>query len=52
MQLKQLRNFITVVQEGSFSRAARVLYIAQSSLSQSVANLEKELGFPPAAAGA
>ena len=46
MQLKQLRNFITVVHEGSFSRAAKELYTAQSSLSQSVANLEKELGFP------
>ena len=45
MQLKQLTYFVTVVECGSFRRAAEELYLAQSSLSQAVGNLEKELGF-------
>lgn len=46
MQLRQLAYFAAVVENGSFSSAAAALYIAQSSLSQSVQNLERELGFP------
>lgn len=46
MQLKQLAYFVTVVEQGSISRAAEELYLAQSSLSQSVQTLEQELGFP------
>lgn len=46
MKLRQLAYFAAVVEHGSFSRAAEALYVAQSSLSQAVRNLEQELGFP------
>lgn len=46
MQLKQLAYFVTAVEQGSISRAAAELYLAQSSLSQSIQALEQELGFP------
>lgn len=45
MQLKQLVYFTAIVEQGSFSRAAGKLYLAQSSLSQSIQALEQELGF-------
>ncbi|MCD7786130.1 MAG: LysR family transcriptional regulator [Oscillospiraceae bacterium] len=45
VQLKQLAYFAAVVEHGSFTRAAASLYLAQSSLSQSVQALEQELGF-------
>ena len=44
MTPKQLRYFARTAEEGSFSAAARVLFIAQPSLSQQIANLEAELG--------
>ena len=43
MNIRQLRYFITIVDEGSVSSAARVLHIAQPALSQHIANLEAEL---------
>ena len=45
MRLKQFVYFSAVVEHGSFNGAAKDLYIAQSSLSTTVADLEKELGF-------
>jgi DNA-binding transcriptional LysR family regulator len=44
MTPKQLRYFICTAEEGSFAAASRVLFIAQPSLSQQIANLEAELG--------
>lgn len=44
VDIKQLRAFVTVVQLGSFSRAARALGLSQSALSQAVRQLEDELG--------
>lgn len=44
MELKQLRYFITVVQEGNISRAAEKLMISQPPLSTKLKELELELG--------
>jgi LysR family transcriptional regulator, nitrogen assimilation regulatory protein len=44
MELKQLGYFLTVVDAGSFSRAAVVLNMAQPSLSRQIALLEEEFG--------
>jgi DNA-binding transcriptional LysR family regulator len=42
--LDQLRTFIAAVDEGSFSAAGRKLRRAQSVASQTLANLEAQLG--------
>ena len=42
--LDQLRVLVTVVEEGSFSRAARRLRRVQSAVSQAMAKLESQLG--------
>ena len=42
--LDQLRTFIAAVDEGSFSAAGRKLRRAQSVVSQTLANLEAQLG--------
>lgn len=46
MTLQQLNYAITVADAGSFSKASELLYISQPSLSASIQELEKELGFP------
>jgi LysR family transcriptional regulator, nitrogen assimilation regulatory protein len=62
MQFRQLRYFVSIVEAGSFSRAATVVHVAQPALSQQVADLEARLavellhrsarGIQPTAAGA
>jgi DNA-binding transcriptional LysR family regulator len=44
MSLDQLRTFIAAAEEGSFSAAGRKLRRAQSVVSQTLANLEKQVG--------
>lgn len=44
MDIRQLRYFLAIVAEGSFSAAAQKIGVAQPSLSQHVLRLETELG--------
>lgn len=46
MELRQLRYFVAAAQTGSFSEAARTLYITQGTLSQQIRQLEDEMGTP------
>ncbi|WP_159913583.1 LysR family transcriptional regulator [Pantoea sp. 18069] len=44
MNLRQLQQFITLVETGNFHRAAEILHMAQPPLSVSIRRLEEELG--------
>ncbi|MBU2980208.1 LysR family transcriptional regulator [Lentibacter algarum] len=46
MDIRQLRNFVKIVECGSLSSAARELHIAQPALSQQLAKLEADAGRP------
>lgn len=44
MNLKRLHYFVTLVEQGSFVRAAQVLHVSQSALSHAIRLLEEEVG--------
>lgn len=44
MNLKQLEAFAAVAEEGSFSKAAKALFLTQPTVSAHISSLEKELG--------
>ncbi|WP_190814789.1 LysR family transcriptional regulator [Saccharopolyspora pogona] len=44
MDVRQLECFLAIVEHNGFGRAAHALHIAQPSLSQTIAGLERELG--------
>lgn len=44
MELEQLRIFVAAAESGSLSKAGRRLYISHSTVSRTVAALERELG--------
>src|SRR6202044_2157183 len=44
MELRQLRMFVAVAEEGGFSRAADRLHLVQSAVSAGIRGLERELG--------
>lgn len=46
MELRHLRYFITVAEQGSFSAAARLLHVAQSAISEQLTDLEREIDVP------
>ncbi|MDO5704898.1 MAG: LysR substrate-binding domain-containing protein [Paracoccus sp. (in: a-proteobacteria)] len=46
IDLRQLRYFVAIVEQGSFSRAANFLHVAQPALSLHVRNMEADLGTP------
>ena len=44
IDMKELEAFVSVVDQGSFSRAAKSLYLTQPTVSTHVAVLERKLG--------
>ncbi|MGI8384251.1 LysR family transcriptional regulator [Robertmurraya sp. P23] len=44
MDIRQLRYFITVAEHLNFTKAANQLYVAQSAISQQIADLEDQVG--------
>ena len=46
MEPEQLRIFLAVAEHGSFTAAAKALFLSHSTTSRAVAALERELGSP------
>lgn len=44
MDIRTLRYFLAICQEGNMSRAAQALHVTQPTLSRQMADLERELG--------
>lgn len=44
MTLRQLKYIVTVAEAGTFSKAAKLLFLSQPSLTKSIKELEKEMG--------
>lgn len=45
MDLRRIKTFVTVAEQGTVSKAARMLNITQPALSRQISSLEEELGF-------
>ena len=46
MDIRQMKYFKTIVEEGTISKAAKKLHMAQPPLSMQLKQLEEELGIP------
>jgi len=46
MERRQIEYLVAIVEHGGFSHAARLLHVAQPSLSRAIGKLEQELGVP------
>jgi len=46
MDLRRLRLFLSVVDEGGFTRASEAMFVSQPSVSQAMRELEEQLGTP------
>ena len=46
MTIQQLKYVIAITEAGSYNKAADMLYLSQPTLTNSVRELEKELGGP------
>lgn len=46
MELRHLHYFVTIASTGGFGRAARTLHVSQSSISEQMRDLEREVGAP------
>lgn len=44
MEIRELRAFVAVIEEGALSAAARRLHLSQSALTQTIQGLERQLG--------
>ena len=52
MDFRHLRYFVAIVEEGTFTRAARKLFVAQPALTKQIHDLEAEIGSPLLVRGA
>lgn len=46
MNLEKIKCFVDIVKYNSFTKAAQENYITQAAISQQIASMEAELGFP------